>query len=396
MPTSTRAEPVAPDLPTLTGLRWIAAFVVFAFHARNVGYFDRMNETIVTILFGAGATGVSLFFVLSGFVLAWSHRDDDRPTRFWLRRVARIYPLHVVGVALALIVATTLFPAIITRDPAALLANLALVSSWRSDWWQAGNPVSWTLVCEAFFYLAFPLLVVAMRRVGRTGLTVIASLAALAAIGMPAIVAASALPVSAATFPVARLPEFVVGMSLALLMRRGGWRGPALVPSAIVALAGYALASLEPASPYAVAGMTIVGFGLLVAALARAHLEGRARWLASGPMVALGRISFAFYLSHLLVLQAIFGALPTGRFVALDQQLLTAGVALSVAVVLALGLHLLVEEPAKRQFLTPPSTTPSGRGGRRVGQRSDIAVSRAARSFAGPSSMTASRPRIAH
>ncbi|MFZ8428757.1 acyltransferase family protein, partial [Staphylococcus aureus] len=38
-------------------------------------------------------------------------------------------------------------------------ANLLLISGWFPDWWQAGNPASWSLVCEAFFYLTFPLVI---------------------------------------------------------------------------------------------------------------------------------------------------------------------------------------------------------------------------------------------
>jgi peptidoglycan/LPS O-acetylase OafA/YrhL len=44
----------------------------------------------------ASATGVSFFFVLSGFVLTWSARPDDIATGFWRRRIARIYPVHLV------------------------------------------------------------------------------------------------------------------------------------------------------------------------------------------------------------------------------------------------------------------------------------------------------------
>ena len=55
-------------------------------------------------LFDPGDLGVSFFFVLSGFVLAWAVRGDGRPGlgRFWTGRIMRIYPAYVVALALLL------------------------------------------------------------------------------------------------------------------------------------------------------------------------------------------------------------------------------------------------------------------------------------------------------
>ena len=159
-----------PVLPSLTGLRWVAAFGVFAYHVRNLGYFDGNAQTALSAVVGSGDTGVSLFFMLSGFVLAWSDRADDDTAgpvraalRFWARRAARIWPLHLVAVLAAIIVAATLLPGIRTTSPAALVANVLLVNAWHAPWWQAGNPVSWSLTCEAFFYLTFPFLIRLLR-----------------------------------------------------------------------------------------------------------------------------------------------------------------------------------------------------------------------------------------
>ena len=79
-------------LPSLTQLRWVAAFLVFLAHARNLGLFGTgdLGRRYAPWAFGGGSIGVSLFFVLSGFVIAWSARPHDRPTAFWLRRFARI------------------------------------------------------------------------------------------------------------------------------------------------------------------------------------------------------------------------------------------------------------------------------------------------------------------
>src|SRR5215210_4372580 len=133
-------------LPRLTGLRAVAALVVFAHHVRLVAEW-RSGEVLEV-----GYLGVSLFFVLSGFVLAWATRPGDSAARFYRRRFARIYPASVVGIVLAVMIDDR--PSV-----APLLANLALVQAWIPDLeysFGVSSP-NWSLSCEAFFYAAFPL-----------------------------------------------------------------------------------------------------------------------------------------------------------------------------------------------------------------------------------------------
>ncbi|GHD41732.1 hypothetical protein D9V29_01735 [Mycetocola manganoxydans] len=59
-------------LDSLTGLRFIAAFVVFGIHSLYYGQ-DSWTESV----FAAGMTGVSFFYIVSGFVLAWTAREHD-------------------------------------------------------------------------------------------------------------------------------------------------------------------------------------------------------------------------------------------------------------------------------------------------------------------------------
>ena len=154
-------------LPSLTGLRWVTALLIFGHHIMAVQYFSGDAATLWGQLFGPGSAGVTMFFVLSGFVLAWSHVPGQHPGEFWLRRVARVYPVHLVGVALAIVIGATILPVIATHTAPPLIADVFLVSAWNPWWWQAGNPVSWSLVCEAFFYLCFPLLIRILSRLPR-------------------------------------------------------------------------------------------------------------------------------------------------------------------------------------------------------------------------------------
>ncbi|MFF1631956.1 acyltransferase, partial [Streptomyces sp. NPDC058272] len=65
--TSTAHPPPAllPALPSLTGLRWVAALLVFGLHVQNFRYFGAAGDRILRWGFGAGAAGVSFFFMLS-------------------------------------------------------------------------------------------------------------------------------------------------------------------------------------------------------------------------------------------------------------------------------------------------------------------------------------------
>src|SRR5688500_12797828 len=85
-------SPMAPDvpsrLPSLTGARFIAAGLVFVFHATFAWPFasSGAQETSGLLFSQGGYTGVTFFFILSGFVLTWAVRPGDTTPRFWRRR----------------------------------------------------------------------------------------------------------------------------------------------------------------------------------------------------------------------------------------------------------------------------------------------------------------------
>ena len=94
------ATPAGPavvrrHLPSLTAVRAIAAAAVLVFH---LDYWQVLDIP------GAyyGSTGVALFFVLSGFILTWTANAALPRSGFYLRRIARIYPDHLVTLVAAL------------------------------------------------------------------------------------------------------------------------------------------------------------------------------------------------------------------------------------------------------------------------------------------------------
>ncbi|MFF0835568.1 MULTISPECIES: acyltransferase family protein [unclassified Streptomyces] len=339
----------APGLPSLTGLRWVAALLVFGLHVNNFGYFGGEPGRLVLWGFGAGATGVSFFFVLSGFVLTWSARPHDRAPAFWRRRIARVYPVHLVTLGLALLMAYAL-----PRQPrptsGQALSNLLLVHSWWRPWWQTLNPVSWSLACEAFFYAAFPLLFLLLRRLGPRGATALGVLSVAAVLVLARADAHHWTEQALYSMPAARLPEFVLGAVTARLVQLGRWRGPGLEASLALAVIGYFLVP-QVTPGYSATVCTIAGFALLIPAAAVADLRGLPSLWRRRRLVRLGELSFAFYMIHLLVLRAGTQLLGNKPHFGLLAGLAVTAVAFAVSLALAWVLYEAVERPARRLLL---------------------------------------------
>jgi peptidoglycan/LPS O-acetylase OafA/YrhL len=351
----------ASRLPSLTGLRFVAAFVVFGFHV----HISRLSagggvRTATEWVFGPGAVGVSFFFVLSGFVLTWSARPADTTLRFWRRRIAKIYPNHVVT-ALAATAAAVLAGTGLTA--AVVVPNLLLVQAWSPD---AGvffglNTVSWSLACEAFFYALFPLLYRGLTRL--PGAALWPAVAASLAVVWLVPVASHLLPAAHRywfiwVFPVARLPEFLAGMLLARIVHSGRWPAVPLWSVVTLTVVAYLGSRWLPDEFRLVAG-TAVPFALLVAAAGAADAAGRRTPWAGRWAVRLGELSFAFYLVHLLAIRLIV------RVAGVDHPTVAAvGLALAALALAVAGSWLLyrcVELPGMRLL--------GGRRSRRVPAR---------------------------
>ncbi|MFC8453199.1 acyltransferase family protein [Kitasatospora sp. NPDC057223] len=363
-------------LPSLTGTRFLAALLVLAFHASSEGLFadEGTAGTLAALLGKAGWAGVSFFFVLSGFVLAWSAGPGGAGPGFRRRRIARIYPAHLVTAlaATALLVAGGAGLAW-----AEVVPNLLLVQSWfpQPEIFVSGNPVSWSLSCELLFYLSFPPLWRALSRIGAGRLWWWAGALAAAVLCVPALAAhlvpgGPVLTMPDGTvglhqywfvyvLPPVRAPEFVLGAVMARIVREGKWIGLRPLPAAALAGAGYAAAARVPYL-YGLAAATVVPAALLVAALAHADRTGRRTWLAARPVVRLGELSFALYLVHRLVLGYGHRALGAGHSwsTPVAALLVLAGFAVSLA--LAWLLHTLVEIPALRRWARPDTAAPPG------------------------------------
>ena len=354
-----RTQKVGEDLPSLTGLRWSAALLVFLYHISVVQYFGGHSASLVDWAFDAGDIGVSFFFVLSGFVLAWSTPPTLHAVHFWRKRFARIYPLHLTTALLALLLAFTLAPGT-KPDFTQLASDLTLTQSWvpSVSFYQSVNPVSWSLACEAFFYFLFPFLIRPLRQLGSRGNSIIVVGCIAFECLMPVIIK-RLHPVGGPGFllyffPLERLPEFVLGMALARVVIAGRWRGPGVAVSLAITVFGYFLTYRVPAD-YRYEACTAIGIACLIGAVALADVRGEPSPWRSPRAVKLGELSFAFYMIHLLVMRTgeyVFRPHPQEGW--LYGSIATVA-SFTVSLAAAWILHNHVEKPMRRLILSAPA-----------------------------------------
>ena len=352
-----------PRLEALTGLRWVAAFGVFLFHVRE---FYPLPGTRDVALFGN--SGVTFFFILSGFVLMWSFSPRDTAPRFYWRRFSRIWPALAVSTVLALPVFYAGAGIALDRtQQLGVLASVTMVQAWIPAVLFSGNPAAWSLSDEAFFYALFPLVVRPLARAPGWLLAVLAACLVVLGGGVRWWAWGAGLTPDATTMlfvsPPGRLGEFVLGMVVAAAMRRG-WR--CRVP--VWAAAGLTLAGVAALwycqthpNPYlpghrAEEAMNqVMGplYALLIAAVANRDL--RARWmvLRSKPLVALGRWSYAFYLVHATVLHWLVRNWTPGQPPTWDNWR-PAACSLVAGLAVAILLFTLVERPFEKTLRRLP------------------------------------------
>lgn len=354
-------------LDSLTILRGPAALFVFFYHTRWAHVVPSAS---------VGYVGVALFFVLSGFVLTWSYKPADGAKKFYLRRFARVYPLHLFffALALAILVLTQEAP-----SAGATLSNLVLLHAWVPNWDYifSVNGVSWSLGCEAFFYACTPLVLGWLsRRSPKAGYTVLTGWFLLTA----AVTSAIALTSNYADVvvyanPLLRSGEFALGMLLGLLalkVRDGDLAMPRIRTWQLWVVTALALAGISGVSkvslPQTINGFVLDPVWFLLIGMFALHDIQRAQshhqvgepvpgnWIRRS-LVYLGEVSFAFYLVHELV---IFGAVtaPWGASAAGGVRgLILMGVSLALGVFLAIAAHHLVERPARIMILKASTRT---------------------------------------
>jgi peptidoglycan/LPS O-acetylase OafA/YrhL len=365
VPTATDTPEAAQELHdhhqrlgALTGIRAFAAVWVVLYHFQDEIFGLLPGLRVARPFLQAGYSGVDLFFVLSGFILAYNylHRLGERPSAsaygsfLWVR-LARIYPLHFVTLnAMAAIWVGARLANVAIYDSQSVshtgtsyATNLTLTQAWWNDrlsW----NDVAWSVSAEWLAYLVFPLLAIVLVNYRSRWL----SWAGVALAYLVLEVTWRVVYWDQFGGALVRIgTEFLAGCFLFKVFectrRSRTWSTVSIVASVAIIAAtwlvdgpGYHAIVLAPL------------FGLLVLSLA----------FSSGPLAGIlarrgpifwGEASYALYLTHQIVGSVLHKVLPVDSFAGHTLLIRVGGLTIYISLIAgtAVAAYLLVERPAR-------------------------------------------------
>jgi exopolysaccharide production protein ExoZ len=326
---------------TVQGLRAVAAASVMLYHVlymlvHNAGYSFHFPNV--------GAAGVDLFFLISGFIMIYTHFDDFRETgasaSFMRRRVIRIVPLYWL--------ATTATVALLACTP-------SLFSTVKLDWNNVGcsylfllspnsegvvgtvTQTGWTLCYEFYFYVMFAALLLLPRKYFLVAAGLIFT------VGLLVDAASTTVPpwATIATNPL--LVEFYLGSIIAFLFLAGFSLPPGIAILAIVLSVAGILAAGELTEGNWVRVM-LWGVPCAIILASAVSLE-RIGIRVPRVLVALGASSYSLYLVHPFVLPAFGKAWSFMHLAGKTSAFVPGLIAFSAALILAHGVHVWLEKP---------------------------------------------------
>lgn len=329
-------------LDWVDGLRGIAVLGVVLFHAIPS--------------FSPGSLGVSLFFVLSGFCLAWgplSRQNSGVARWFLLRRYAlarcrRILPPYFAALVLFTALNIAFVAAHLTWpgqgqdaqfSAGSVLAHIVLIQNLNSHWLFGIDGPMWSLATEWQWYFLFPVLLLSCCRWPRFTLTV----ALVVSAGWAALVTWPS-PMHGTELVPARLFEFFCGIAAARIVVSGR-----RVPTWVLVAGVFNWMLLARAAPFLI-GLTHTSFPLygvsFGSAIVMASQPGLWRRLCTArPLVWLGLRSYSVYLIHVPIVAGTMTILGWSAWYA---------AALAVGLALVAGASFF--EMFERPWLRPART----------------------------------------
>ena len=362
-------------LDQLDGLRGLAIILVILCHG-TMAYSEFASAPNWDFMIPLGGSGVSLFFVLSGFLISGlllQCREQKIPLRnFYGRRALKIVPAYYF----CLIVYTFFLPALYPEGNGisgdwlekpwvhfAFLSNFYYF--FKAGFASEAMSVSWSLAIEEQFYLIWPILFVFFPR---KILVSTCLLLVVAAIGARFFLTSKGYNVDQImVFTPARIDSFALGGLIALAWREdvywkklaaGGFT--ALLLTGAGAIATHLAISYSDQSNFIILGpfsfllSSLFYASLLVVVLSNSRFLGST--FLNRELRAVGKLSYSIYLTHLgsiygLVLLELIPAVLFGASAGLGFFYLLCAVS-SIAV--GWLLFIIVENPAlklRNQFL---------------------------------------------
>ena len=336
------------NIPSLDGIRAIAVSIVFLAHSGL--------EHVIP-----GGLGVTIFFVLSGYLISTLLRSEHAASgqldfrAFYLRRLLRLMPPLLIVTTLAGLLAAWHF-----IDGEFSLAGLLAVLLYFGNYFviatdfadvPAGLAVVWSLAVEEHFYLVYPLLALALLRMARIERSV-ATLATLclAILAWRCWLATHGGTEAHLTMATdTRVDAILFGCLLAVCknpwleppvprFKRDAWLIAGALATLLFTLL-YRDALFRVTLRYSLQSLAVAVLIYMAVAHAR---HWSFRWLNARPLIYLGSISYTVYLVHHVVLLAIEKYRPQWNWIAVTT------IALVVTLAIAEPMRRWVEEPCAR------------------------------------------------
>ena len=388
-------------IASLDGVRALAFLLVFAFHLNHAGVwgYDGNNPFMGAFL-EVGNTGVTLFFVLSGFLLFLPYtqallfeKNWPQPKIYYIRRILRIFPGYFFSLFILVIFTQPSFMQ--PHNWGQLVPFLTFTMGFYNSSGLINGPY-WTLAVEFQYYLILPLIawgIAGLTRLVRPGKRLWMVVGSLFAVIIWGLVTACYGTYFAnhpgQTFLIPRplfnavlfvvygdrskfLEDFAVGMLIAvgylsmmnsprkdhyLLRMRRLLTGPLILCSALfvyAAMPGYTWAFIPrvlQAFPWLNEFAFALCYGYLVAAVLFNHPDSwLARMFSWTPLRWLGLISYSLYIWHRPLIQVL--AAHLGKNLQRLNPVLTVSlfwvITLTISVVFCFVLFILIEKPGMR------------------------------------------------
>lgn len=328
---------------TIQALRFVAAFAVVCVHSTFYAH-ERLSSGVT--VYGQGAHGVRLFFVISGFVMILSSQRLVEQSKGWLvfaiKRILRIVPLYwLILTTKFIIMQFAAGLALHTRtDPVYIVQSYFFVPAYNLDGEiKPFHGVGWTLNFEMFFYLLFTLAMLLRIRAERFAGPILIALAAASLLRE----ATWPAPLQFLCDPI--VLDFLAGMLIARWCQRGLVIAPAVAWALVaVGLAGLFVPYGMPPMPPLVSSLLLTLFSAATI-LGAAALEPRIGSAMPRWAVFMGAASYSLYLVHPLT-----GPAAPAILAKLGLNWPWLAVLGSIAIASAAGamVYVLVETPVTR------------------------------------------------
>ncbi|TCJ39575.1 acyltransferase [Parafrankia sp. BMG5.11] len=304
---------------TLQAGRAIAALLVVLFHCTvSISHPKYWGQPVFNNVFEFGSLGVEFFFVLSGFIILWAHRDDighpQALVRYAYRRMARVYPPYWIA-SIFVILAMTYIPQAASGgvpEIASLIESFALFGDPHSSILAVG----WTLFHEMLFYACFGVTIVSKR----WGVALLVAWALLIFVS----------PWEYYVFSPLNL-LFMMGMAAAWTLDRRSVPWPISIFAAGLMVFGVSAAIL----PVGYLRSLICGAGAMLLILGAAELERSGRVSTPNWLKFLGDASYSIYLVHFVIISLVakvtVGGLKELAFISMLTASVVGGVIFYVA-----------------------------------------------------------------